>query len=144
MDKRQRREIEGECRDLIVAFANQLDVFDYDAVLAMCVADCVFIRDGVRHAGRGGIRGLLDARSRDRLTRHITSNMAVEVIDEAHAAGHSYCQVFGHLGELPNGVPAPLEVADSLVEFDDEFVATEDGWRFARRRLTHIFKKEEG
>jgi hypothetical protein len=140
---RHGREIEEECRRLMVAFANELDVFDYDAVLAMCVAECVFIRDGEVYEGLGGIRELLESRRRDRVTRHVTSNMLVEVIDESHARGRSYCQVFGHLGDLPGGLPAPLEVPDSLVEFDDEFVATKEGWRFARRRLTHIFRKDE-
>ncbi len=144
METWQRREIEQECRRLMVAFANEVDVFNYDAVLALFVADGVFVHGEEAFEGRDRIRELHEARRRDRLTRHVCSNMAVEVIDQTHARGHSYCLVFGHLGSLPEGQPAPLRGADSLVEFDDEFVATEDGWRFARRRLTRIFRKDAG
>ncbi len=143
VEDRKRREIEEDCHRLMVDFANEVDLFNYDAVLAMFIPDCIFMHGEKVFEGRGQILELLQARRRNRRTRHVVSNMVVRVVDETHATGKSYCLVFGYLGELPDDEPAPLSAPDSLVEFEDDFTATDEGWKIARRRLRFVFDKEE-
>ena len=52
MDKATRREIDAECVALSNAFAYHLDHKGYPALVALFVPDGVFVRTGVRLAGR--------------------------------------------------------------------------------------------
>lgn len=63
-----------------------------------------------------------------RTTRHVCSNVVIDVEGPATARGTSAMLLF-------NGGPAPL--VDS---FHDRFALTADGWRFAERRGSLTFK----
>ena len=71
---------------------------DYDGVVALFAPDCSFGRADVWFHGHDGLRQSLNSRPRDRMTRHIASNVVIDVADADHAAGKAYCLVFGHRG----------------------------------------------
>ena len=68
-----------------------------------------------------------------RKSRHVSSNIAVTVHDDARAEALSYFTLYRYVGEKPR-VP-DLESQPVIVgQYTDQFVRTADGWRFAHRR----------
>ena len=93
-----RIEIERACEQLSIAYARHLDFKEYDAFAEL------FTEDGHLDAGgpvdgREAIRSGLARRS-DRLrSRHVLTNVHIEVIDADHARGITYLSLYRHVGD---------------------------------------------
>jgi hypothetical protein len=99
-----------------------------DAVMA---EDAVLEGPGFRLAGRAAIRAIPDmVRQRYRVTRHVVENQVVTV-DGGQAKGETYCTA-SHLYDDPAAGP---QVLVWHIRYQDRFVRTDSGWRFAERRL---------
>jgi hypothetical protein len=141
MDALKRLTIEAECTRLMNRFSWAVDAMDYDQVVSLFVPDCVFSRADKAYQGHAGLRTSLAGRPTDRATRHVASNIIVDIADADHAAGKAYCLVFGHKGAMPPGAEAPLGVPDSLILYDVKFVRTPAGWRIAHWHIGLSFRK---
>ncbi|MFN4097715.1 MAG: nuclear transport factor 2 family protein, partial [Sphingomonas sp.] len=104
------------------------DDADWHACAALYTKDALFRRpsggDPVR--GRDAILEGFLARPA-RTTRHICSNVVIDVIDADHAIGESAMLLF-------TGDGAP-----KVGSFHDRFIHTDAGWRFAERRGSLTF-----
>src|SRR5437879_11998679 len=98
MEPSERLAIEAECARLVQEFSWSVDAFDYERVVSLFVADCTFSRADKAFKGIDGLRVSLNARPRDRTTRHICTNIVIDVTDADRARGKAYCLVFGHRG----------------------------------------------
>jgi hypothetical protein len=141
VDQNQKLAIESECTRLINQFSWSVDAFDYDAVVALFIPDCTFSRADVVYKGIDGLKASLNGRPRDRTTRHLCTNIVIDVEDADHASGKAYCVVFGHRGALQAGEEAPLGVPDSLILYQAQFVRTAGGWRIATWHIGLSFRK---
>jgi len=141
MDRIERLTIEAECTRLMHQFSWAVDAMEYDAVVKLFVPDCTFGRADVFFKGHAGLRQSLESRPRDRTTRHISTNLLIDVADAAHASGKAYCLVFGHRGPLSESGEAILGTPDSLIIHSAEFVKTAPGWRFAKFHIGLSFRK---
>jgi hypothetical protein len=141
MDALARLTIEAECVRLMNRFTWAVDAMDYDQVVSLFVPDCVFSRADKSYPGHAGLRTSLEGRPHDRTTRHVLTNIVIDVADADHASGKSYCTVFGHRGALAPGAEAPLGVPDSLILYEGAFVRTDTGWRIARWHIGLSFRK---
>ena len=124
MTEDQRRAIEAECARLIALYANLNDEARWEDVAALYTDDGLMTRPTAPDApivGRAAILAAFQARP-PRKTRHVCSNVVIDVEDHASARGTSAMVLF-----TEGGVP----LAGS---FHDRFVLTADGWRFAERR----------
>lgn len=125
----QRRAIEWECTRLVNLYANLNDAADWDALADLYTVDGVMARPSapdVLIRGRAAILESLRARS-PRTTRHICSNVVVEVDSPTAAHAQSAMLLF-------SGPDSPL-----VGSFHDRFALTSEGWRFAERRgLLHF------
>ncbi len=124
MTEAERRAIEADCARLIALYANLNDAAQWDAVVALYAEDGVMIRPTAPDApleGRAAILAAFKGRP-PRKTRHVCSNVVIEVLSATEASGESAMILF-----QPDGAP----LAGS---FHDRFVLTTDGWRFAERR----------
>lgn len=144
MDALARLVIESECQRLMNRFSWAVDAMDYDQVVSLFVPDCVFGRADKFFHGHAGLRQSLEGRPRDRVTRHVSSNIVIDVLDLDNAVGKAYCLVFGYRGELPPGAEAPLGAPDSLILHEADFVRVAEGWRFARFHIGLSFRKPAG
>lgn len=132
MEQGKRHLIEAECGKLPYLFAKFADRGDHAALAELFTDDCVFARpfqpDHPFH-GRERVQAIF----RDRppiLARHIVTNVLVEVIDKRHARGTNYLTM---LSSRASTEP-PQEAGGLYVGgFEDEYVRTEEGWKFARR-----------
>ena len=119
-----RRAIEWECTRLINLYANLNDAARWDEVADLYAEDGLMTRPTAPDApvvGRAAILAGFTARAA-RTTRHICSNIVIDVESATAARGRSAMLLF-------TGGPAPL-----VGGFDDRFVLTADGWRFSERR----------
>ena len=132
MDATQRHLIEVECKRLALLYAKYSDNGDHAALASLFAEDAVYVRPFEEEHPVCG-RERIHAMFRDRppiLVRHLVTNVLIDVIDEHHAVGSSYLTVLSSSGGLQPPQPsAALFVGDC----EDEFVATESGWKFAKR-----------
>lgn len=120
----ERRAIEVDCARLIALYANRNDAADWAGVAALYAADGVMARPTAPDApvvGRAAILAAFQARP-PRKTRHVCSNVVIDVVSPTEARGESAMVLF-----QPEGAPL-------VGSFHDRFVRTADGWRFAERR----------
>lgn len=67
--------------------------------------------------------------------------LVVERLSATEARGRCYLALFrGVRGQDPGG-PLPSEAPFLVGHYDDRFVLTADGWRFAERQLTTTFRR---
>ena len=125
-----RRAIEADCARLVALYANLNDAARWDAVAALYAEDGVMTRPTAPDApviGRAAILAAFQARP-PRTTRHICSNVVIDVVSSAEARGESAMLLF----TAPDAPPL-------VGSFHDRFVLTAEGWRFAERRGSLTF-----
>jgi len=130
MNTDERLAVEWECARLIALYANLNDEARWDEVAALYTEDGVMFRPtapDVALEGREAILAAFKGRP-PRKTRHLCSNVVIEVEGPATALGTSAMVLF--TGDGP-----PI-----VGSFHDRFVLTPDGWRFAERRGSLTFK----
>jgi hypothetical protein len=116
--------IERACERLIVDSARCNDERQWAALAGLYTSAGVVVRpSGQRLEGREAIEAAYAAGPPDRVTRHLCTNLRVDVDgpDDAH------------------GTTAVLIVADGsyrVGEFADRFERTQEGWKIAERRAS--------
>lgn len=131
--------IERACEKLVYEFAEAVDLrndrhlenlFSEDATYARPTDPNTVIR------GRETIVKAFEARPGGRVTRHICTNVRITVDSETRAHGVSRVVLIAGPTEPP-AHPQFGYRADArqlIGEYEDEFVKTPQGWRFASRR----------
>ena len=130
-----------DCAALYVAFANALDVRDYDRVISLFTADAIMNRKGSRHVGRDAIRAMLHARPPNRALRHLISN--VEIFPTGHdtARGLCYFLAFAEPG-ADDAEYLPMNGASVMGEMHGQFRRTKYGWQFSQFDAKLTFARE--
>jgi len=133
----ERLEIERACERLVYAYGRALDLGDMDAA-----ADCFAEHGSMARPmtpdqlvqGREAIRAALQTRPKTLLTRHLASNVMIDVESRDAASGLSYLTMIactpGADAKPPFEAPGPLYFG----EFRDRFVRVGGGWKFLERR----------
>ena len=130
--------IAQECTRLILRFAERNDARDYDAVADMFTEDALFARPTAPDApieGRDAIAAQFRARPANKLTRHVCSNVVVDVGSASQASAHSYILLF--TATIPEGgaLPVKADTKQLLGAYRDRILRCADGvWRFKERR----------
>lgn len=129
MTEGDRRAIEQDCARLVALYTNLNDAARWEDVAALYAEDGRMARPTAPDdwiVGRDAI--LTTFRSRPaRTTRHVCSNVVIDVLDESHASGESAMLLF-------TGDGAP-----KVGSFHDRFVRVQGEWRFAERRGSLTF-----
>jgi hypothetical protein len=92
--------------------------------------------------GKAAIRRFLAQRPVNLRSRHVFTNIAIEVVDSDHARGITYLTLYRHVGD-ESLAPGPIEFEGpaGIGHYEDELVRTTDGWRFASRKLQFAFRR---
>ncbi len=143
MEEHDIEHIRRACTALSIAYARAIDFRDYDAFLELFTEDAV-LDAGRRLDGREAIRASLRHRD-DRLrSRHVISNVFIDVLSAEEARGVSYLTLYRHHGEASLGpAPAPLSGPAAVGHYEDRFVRTGASWLFRARRLHLAFRDPE-
>jgi hypothetical protein len=133
----ERIEIERACERLVYTYVRALDQGDMGAAADCFAAAGSFARpmtpETVIH-GREAIRAGLKARPASLLTKHVASNVLIEVDSRDSAHGISYLTM---IATTPAAGAAPPHVSPGPLyfgEFRDRFVREDGVWRFLERR----------
>jgi SnoaL-like protein len=144
MQTLERIEIERTCERLSVAYARHVDFGEYEAYLALFAEDARLDLGGDVMEGREAIRRFLAQRPRNLRSRHVFTNLMVEVIDADHARGITYLTLYRHVGDESLGAgPIDFPGPAGIGHYEDEYVRTPAGWRFASRKLHLAFRRAD-
>jgi hypothetical protein len=133
----ERIEIERACERLILTYSRALDIGDMNAA-----ADC-FAQHGTFSrpmapdqviTGREAVRASLLTRPKTLLTRHLSTNMMIDVQSRDAASGLSYLTM---ISTSPPEGATPPHVSPGPIwygEMRDRFVRENGEWKFLERR----------
>jgi hypothetical protein len=145
LDAEERKRIEQECRDLVIAVAQLGDHRQAEEAAALFSEDCTWIRGGRPYRGREGIIESYARISPTQVTRHMSANSLVTVRDDERAEGVTYYMALHHdPGMDTPELPLPLDPPFSMGEWHDRFVRTPEGWRIAHRETKRLFERRGG
>jgi hypothetical protein len=131
--------IERTCEKLIYEFAEALDLRNDGHLVNLFTEDATYARPtdpSTVISGRETIVKTFEARPAGRVTRHICSNVRITVDSATRAHGVSRVVLIAGPTD-PAAHPQfgyKADVRQLIGEYDDEFVKTPHGWRFASRR----------
>lgn len=127
----ERQRVEHACTALCTDFARALDFTDQDHFLELFTEDAVLVyRD--RCEGQLEIARFVGSRARDITTRHLVSNVWIDVLDASQARGLSYCTLYaGTTGGAPTAV--------AIGHAQDRYRLVDGVWKFARRQCHWAF-----
>lgn len=90
--------------------------------------------------GRSEIIETLSTRPKERITRHICTNVVIDVQDYNNAKGHCYVVLYASdMSEPESAAGRPVNGPRRVGDYYDTFVRTDDGWRIAERLGTLLF-----
>ena len=119
--------IEHACERLILDLAYFSDQREYESLAALFTVDGMMTRpSGTVLAGQEAIVRSYQATPADRVTRHICSNIRIDVESVDRARAVTYAVVYSNSGNPRVG------------EFEDQFQRTEEGWRIAARMARFV------
>jgi hypothetical protein len=138
--------IQLACERLVHAYCRALDQGDMDAAADLFAADGSFARPTAPDAiiaGQEAIRASLRARPSTLRTRHLSTNVIIEVDGPDAAHGVSYLTM---VSTTPAEGAAPPHESRGPIwfgEMRDRFVRENGEWRFLERRgsvqIRHVF-----
>jgi hypothetical protein len=137
IDDTSRIAIEWACTRLINRYTLLNDAGDWEGLVALFTEDGLYARPtqpGKAIIGREALLETYRSRPADMVTRHVVSNVVVDVESETEARAMSVILLYR--GTAPADASLPLHnPTDPLIgTFKDRLRKTADGWRFTERR----------
>ena len=132
----ERLEVERACQQLIYRYLSALDTGDPNGV-ADCFAEAGALARPMQPdqiiRGREAIRASMLARPKTLVTRHLATNVVINVASPDAASGSSTLLMIGCTPA--DGAKLPYESAGPLYfgEFRDRFVRVAGDWKFLER-----------
>ncbi len=135
------RDIREACAALSIAYARAVDFRDYDAFVELFAEDGV-LDVGTPLQGKDAIRNAISRRPDELKSRHVLSNIFIDVQDADSARGISYLTLYRHVGpESLLAQPIEFEGPAAVGHYEDQFVRTPEGFRIKHRRLHMAFRR---
>jgi hypothetical protein len=142
MEESRRMAIERACERLVIAYTHLVDSGEAERVVDLFTPEGVCELPAARLCGHDELRAFFRTREQSRalVTRHVCTNVAIDVVDEHSATGRAYLTLYRHRREDAQATgPAPLEAPVFIGEYQDRFVEHEGSFRFAERRAIASF-----
>lgn len=142
MDDMQRMLIERACERLVTEYCHFVDHGEAAKIAGQFTENGVWANPANTLSGREAIAKSFQRRQDNtvRISRHVCSNLLINVVDESNATGVVYLTLYRHDGEAGRRA-SPSDVPDVVGEYRDTFVRTAEGWRFKRREVHVSFSK---
>jgi hypothetical protein len=133
--------IERVCERLVLDFVFFSDHQQPEALSQLFADNGVMHRpNGDSLIGRDAIYQAYQSRPPGRLTRHICTNIRITIDSADRARGVSYALIYSANLNQPSYAHFGIETEPRHIvgEFEDEFVRTPEGWRFAVRHARFV------
>lgn len=139
----KQQEIEQACTKLVNQFSNYNDQSDYESLCGLFADNAAFARPTDPEnftTGREAILAAFRSRPNDRITRHLISNIIIDVIDENTAKGICYATLFMAPADAePAKFGVKANPSQLLGEFYIDFQMSDSGWKISRQSGKIIF-----
>jgi hypothetical protein len=143
MDMNQQMRLERDCERLSVDYVRHADFQDFDSFAELFTEDGVLEIQEVQRRGHDEIKQHFRNRPQ-MVTRHICTNHWIEPVDDDHARGMVYLTVYRIPGPFTEADgPIPCDGPTWIGHYEDAYVRTPRGWRFASRKLHIRFRFDE-
>jgi hypothetical protein len=140
MDLLKRMEIERACTRLNSEYSLYVDTGRVNDFLDLFMTDGSWVLAGLPPMqGREQMNGYFAERDPKTRSRHVVSNVLIDVVDDRTARGSSYATVYRHVGDERT---APMNGPIGVAVYTDEFRLTDKGWKFQRREAAMAFVKK--
>lgn len=142
MDDLQTLMIERACARLVSEYCHFVDHGEAARLADQFTEDGVWAWREAVMEGQAAIRRGFQQRQGNtaRMSRHVCSNLKLDIVDADHVEGVVYLTLFRHDGD-PDRLTSPAGPPDMIGEYRDRFRRTADGWRFERRELVVSFER---
>jgi SnoaL-like domain len=133
---------ERACERLIVEYCRLVDFGQAGRIADLFTADGTWTGVDLQLNGREEIRQWFERREglSRRVSRHVCTNVGVDVISPEEAESVCYLVNFRHdRRDGDDRTPVPAEVPKFVGECRDRFRRTDDGWRFSARQVEVAF-----
>ena len=132
----ERMEIERACERLVYAYSRALDLGDLSGAADFFAENGSMSRPMTPEQiiqGREAIRAALLTRPKGLLTKHLATNIMIEVESRDAARGISYLTM---IATTPGDAKPPFTSAGPIYfgEFQDRFIRENGVWKFLERR----------
>ena len=136
-------EIVSACTALSIAYARHVDFQNYDAFVELFTEDgCLDV--GVPIRGKETLRKAMTRRPDELRSRHVLTNIFIDVLGEKEATGITYLTLYRHVGpESLEDAPIDFRHPAAVGHYEDRFALTPEGWRIAQRKLHFAFRNSE-
>ncbi|GGJ41260.1 nuclear transport factor 2 family protein [Streptomyces brasiliensis] len=131
-----------ECKRLMVEYGRRIDHGSAVSVADLFTEDGAWRSPTIDAVGRDQLRAFFARRDAltDRVTRHIVTNVTVDVRDADHAFGVS---VAVELRDDRRADGLAVDTRPAIVgDYEDEFACVDGRWFFRERRVVVGFKRE--
>jgi hypothetical protein len=137
----QRLAITLDAERLAHSFFLHLDESNYEPLIALFTPEGVWHRQGKELRGQGMVREAMQARPKGHTTRHLVSNLLVEIADQDHAESSFYLTVYGATSDGASKDPLPMALPNIVGVYKQKIVRTGQGWRVSEMSARTTFKK---
>ena len=135
--------IQRECEALSIAYARAVDFRDYEGFVLLFAENGV-LDVGQPLEGRAAIKAAMEKRPDKLRSRHVLTNIFIDVVDERNARGISYLTLYRHIGEESlSENPINFDGPAAVGHYEDKFVLTDTGWCFSSRKLHFAFRNDQ-
>lgn len=142
MNEAERAAIVAACERLVVDYTHLVDSGRAREVANLFTSDGIWSSEQATMEGRDAIaEGFARRQAMDRTSKHVCTNLAVDVIDADRAEGLVYLTLYR--ADDVGGAVAPLAGPTMVGHYEDTFARTEGGWRFRTRRAVVTFVRED-
>jgi hypothetical protein len=133
----ERIEIERACERIVYAYSRALDLGDMSAAADFFAENGSMARPmapDVVVQGREAIRAALLTRPRTLLTKHLATNVMIDVVNRDEARGLSYLTMISTTPPAAAAMPYVSAGPVYFGEFKDRFVRESGSWKILERR----------
>ena len=132
--------IENSCKNLFNDYARLLDFGHFDEFVEL-FSDDAHMNLGFVLNGKEAIRTSMTKRSPELRSRHVLTNMSINVLSDTQASGIAYLSLYRHTGpESLNDDPIEFSQPSAVGHYENQFVLTTDGWRIKSVDLHFAFR----
>ena len=141
MNLLERIATERDCERLTYRYCEAVDLGHASRLADVFAEDGVFDAGGLYLVGREEIRRVFIEREqvRELRTRHVCTNVHVDVLDTVSATRVVYLTLYRRRGAEDWSVPVPTTSPALVGSYHDRYVRTGEGWRIARRQQDVVF-----
>ena len=143
MNIEQRQIIQWQCQQLALRVSYFIDQQNYTAMAELFTKDAIFARPTDPDnpiKGRETILAAFESRPKNRITRHICTNIIVDTVNESSATGNIYVNLItANTANEAENFGLNADPAQFMGEFRDSYTLTTEGWRVEQRLGNIVF-----